>query len=83
MPDQTLEFLIKTKAELSGAQAAAKAMEQDIVAAKASGKEYQQLETQLKSTTDAIKQFKGAKDQLKSAEKNRSPSKPNSAKQRG
>jgi hypothetical protein len=54
MADQTLDILIRTKAELAGAQAAARALEQQIGKAKALGQDYGALKTQLDKVNASI-----------------------------
>ena len=60
MPDSTVDILIKTRAELAGAEAAARALESQIGKAKALGQDYAHLETQLHKAQAAVKQFKDA-----------------------
>ncbi len=57
MPDNTLEILIRTKAELTGARQAAEAMEQQIGALKAQGKATDELKQQLDRAKQAIRDY--------------------------
>jgi hypothetical protein len=60
MPDNVVEILIKTGAELSGAKAAADALERDIGKAKALGKEYQTLAEKLGRARAVIAEYENA-----------------------
>lgn len=66
--DNTLEILIKTRAELEGAEAAAASLERQIGRAKALGKEYGGLEAQLRKTSLAIQASKAANADLTKSE---------------
>lgn len=58
--NSNLNILIKTAAELAGAEQAAAALERDIGKAKALGQEYTHLEAKLKTARASIEQFKAS-----------------------
>ncbi len=68
MPDQTLEILIKTKAELAGALQVQQSLERQIGKLKAQGKEYKEVEAQLvrvkAATDDYINKNKVAQEEV-------------------
>jgi hypothetical protein len=63
-PNNTLDILIRTKAELQGAVDTAKSLEQQIGKAKALGKEYGNLEAQLVKVRSTIAEAKGRENEL-------------------
>jgi hypothetical protein len=67
--ENTVEFLLKTRAELSGAQQLAASLEQQIGKAKALGKDYSDLQKQLDQVDASIKASTAANADLAAAEK--------------
>lgn len=67
--DNSLEILIKTRAELEGAESVAASLERQIGKAKALGKDYSALDAQLKQVTQSVNQFKAKQQDLGEAHK--------------